>query len=1108
MSPLRRCALTLTAILLAAQPGPSAANDEIGLPFYTVHGPEAWLGGAMVYVAARDSRGIVYFGTQKAVVAYDGVSWRRTEIPNGSTVRSLAIGPDDEVYVGASADFGVIEPEGGGYRSLAAELPLALRDFKSIWSINVGDAGVYFQSSESILLRHPDGRFDVWRPTQLFHKSYLLGGVLYVREVGRGLLALREGELELVTSSFADDGIYFMLPWDTHTALVGGNRGGLFLLDLDNGSLTRPTGFDDLNTFVSDNRLFHGVWLASGKLALSTLVGGVVLADRSGEILEHLQSPRIPLRGEFAHYLLPDGDNLWLALNNGVAFLETGAPLRFWDRTAGFRGTTYGIERYQGKLYFASGLAVFTPEQGTLSEVPPNMPAWAILRFRPSIGNERLLIGTIHGIFDMTSGVARLVTTTDSSGNVYGLYQAPDSDIVWVSTREGLKHLRWSGDRWSDEGYVDGLAEEVRTLHQDREGPLWVSLLFGDVARVVDGKVERFGVEHGLPSGQIKIASYDQDMVLLTEKGLYRFDLETGRFLPTKRFGPELADGSVGVSLFVPDHRGDIWLATTTSGGQRLERLRLEGESFVRETRPFARLPVMPIESLYPEVDGRLWVGGKEGIFRVDTSHLAEPSEPPSTLLRRVAVNGEERIIGPDLPAIPFAHSTLEFEWACPFPVETKRTLYRWRLDGYDETWSPWSSEVQRELSRLPAGRYTFRVMAKTFDNVETAAASQSFTIQPPWYQTWLARICAMLLLTMVIWGVVRLNVARLTRDKKTLEGLVEQRTEEIRQQARKLEVANRELKELDGFKRGLTGMIVHDLKNPLNVILNALGSQILMSQVDILKNSARQMLTMVLNILDVQKLEDAKMAPELREASLLETVGGALEQVAFLSSRKGISIESSIPSDTVVRIDSDLMERTLVNLLTNGIKYTPQGGFIKLAARDGSAGFVRIEVSDNGEGIRPEELPRVFERFAQVRARSSGGLRSTGLGLTFCKLAVEAQGGAIGVESEWGRGTTFSFTLPAGTASTVVPGATAPTLSDPLRKLVLSEDERAVLRPQLAALREVTVYDSTEVERLLEPIERVDGSLLRWKNEMAKALYAMNEERFCQLVELLEDQD
>ncbi len=355
------------------------------------------------------------------------------------------------------------------------------------------------------------------------------------------------------------------------------------------------------------------------------------------------------------------------------------------------------------------------------------------------------------------------------------------------------------------------------------------------------------------------------------------------------------------------------------------------------------------------------------------------------------------------------------------------------------------------------------------------------------------------------------------------MEQVVLERTAEVVKQkdalaaqAEILTLTNGKLVELDSFKQTLMGMIVHDLKNPLNVILNVIESHSLPSQVAILRQSARQMLTMVLNILDVQKFEDTKMALDKHDCSLLNLTEQAVAQVRFLSDRKNIALNNQIAPDLAVRVDVEMIERVLVNLLTNAIKYTPNNGQITLATNPKGfekplgfslEDFVRIEVRDNGEGIPADKLSNVFDKFGQIKAKSSGNVRSTGIGLTFCKLAVEGHGGRIGVESEVGVGTTFWFTLPGATIGTqlAMPVVASPDVSGAAGSVAaLSEADKKLLRPFAQELRAIKIYQFSDLRRILKRADfPTNAQIDLWKKRLESAIAAENQELFEELLNL-----
>ena len=219
-------------------------------------------------------------------------------------------------------------------------------------------------------------------------------------------------------------------------------------------------------------------------------------------------------------------------------------------------------------------------------------------------------------------------------------------------------------------------------------------------------------------------------------------------------------------------------------------------------------------------------------------------------------------------------------------------------------------------------------------------------------------------------------------------------------------------------LRDSLTHMVVHDLRSPLNGILLSLellgmsiGKQDPKSQ-DIIQRSlaATQQLThMISTLLDVNKMEAGEMTLTRADGDLRDAVTAAVETLGGLAQSREVVIEADGPA--IANFDREIIVRVVSNLLANAIKFTPKNGrvTIRVGPRRGGA---CVEVIDTGRGIPPEFHARIFEKFGQVEARQKKQHIGTGLGLAFCKLALEAHGGSIGVESEVGKGSTFWFVV------------------------------------------------------------------------------------------------
>jgi signal transduction histidine kinase len=247
---------------------------------------------------------------------------------------------------------------------------------------------------------------------------------------------------------------------------------------------------------------------------------------------------------------------------------------------------------------------------------------------------------------------------------------------------------------------------------------------------------------------------------------------------------------------------------------------------------------------------------------------------------------------------------------------------------------------------------------------------------------------------------------------------------DEVERTRQELEEKNRELVRMERFREKVVQMVVHDLKNPLAGITGNL--QLLELQQEGIpperfreilartQESSRQLMAMILNILDVARLEEHKLVFRIRPVRPAELLEACRREFQGLADREQVELSlSAAPGLPEVEGDSDLLVRVLGNLVSNALKHTPAGGRVSLGAEPEPEG-IRFWVRDDGEGIPPDLLPRVFDRFVVGASDDAPQRRyDTGLGLTFCKMAVEAHGGTIQAESQPGKGSTFSFRLP-----------------------------------------------------------------------------------------------
>jgi signal transduction histidine kinase len=244
----------------------------------------------------------------------------------------------------------------------------------------------------------------------------------------------------------------------------------------------------------------------------------------------------------------------------------------------------------------------------------------------------------------------------------------------------------------------------------------------------------------------------------------------------------------------------------------------------------------------------------------------------------------------------------------------------------------------------------------------------------------------------------------------------------QLQRQKHLLQESYDQLRKLEELRDNLVHMIVHDMRTPLTAVLGFLhliemmgGESLPCNLREHLKKagaSVENLVEMVSSVLDVSKMEAGEMKLTMADCDLMSMARDALAKVESLKRCRELMLNG--PEEPVIVVaDAAIILRVLQNLLGNALKFTSEGALIHVNICN-QEGTVHVSVQDTGPGISREDQAKVFDKFWNLEARKHGHIYSTGLGLTFCKMAVEAHGGRIGVDSEVGRGSTFWFELAA----------------------------------------------------------------------------------------------
>ncbi|NVO10954.1 MAG: sensor histidine kinase [Bacteroidales bacterium] len=348
-----------------------------------------------------------------------------------------------------------------------------------------------------------------------------------------------------------------------------------------------------------------------------------------------------------------------------------------------------------------------------------------------------------------------------------------------------------------------------------------------------------------------------------------------------------------------------------------------------------------------------------------------------------------------------------------------------------------------------------------------------------------------------------------LGKNNLELENKVEERTkvvleqkQEIEKQAIILKETNKKLTEQDEFKENMTQMIVHDLKNPLNTIINLSMLEDFDDKNKIIYEAGKGMLNLVSNILDVYKYEKTSMNLSIEPIKLNDLIDSALKDVLFLGKIRDTEINCQKNNDIAIFVDYTIMHRTLVNLFTNAIKFSPLSGKVKIFTSIDNHELINISIWNNGPIINPERQKIIFDRYHSETIKDSVML-STGLGLHFCKIAIESHGGNISLESNSNDGTTFTITFPIKNISN---NDSKHSISENgegdlnIKKSISTEDIEEIL-PYIEDLKRYEVYQVSDIFNALEKIKSINVKFQRWINLVAESVMQCNQSKYSKLI-------
>lgn len=792
--------------------------------------------------------------------------------------------------------------------------------------------------------------------------------------------------------SLISNHIYDIKEMQDNRLWIASDIGGISILDLRNITFMNPENVKFQNITVTYDK--HGLSSGNIRSIFQDLSGNIWIGNYSNGIdfISHTQPtfhtlPYTTEKGQIIKYKSVWGvhadkqQRIWLGSENEVALFKDGKLQKKFNLTAHLSRT------------YAQVFAILSQE-------------------------DNLFLG----LYD--DGLLKLDTRSNHIERI-----DLDQDNVDVSTLyEDTNGKIWIGTEYGVYSYEKGTVHREREINDkiwnisvysilhDRQGKLWLGT-YGAGIFIFDRNLKEIAhltVGNGLCSNVINQLCIDSKggIWIATRSGIsYIKNTQKLESLETYTYEQGLED--TYVHALQEDATGNIWLSTD-KGISLWNKQKQKFENYdYRDGVPLGSF--IDGSSCYSQ-DGTLYFGSLNGVCYFNPRDISKEIQvPPVKIIECKGINyqienqnDETLILSNDGNIeLPYNQNSFRITFMVPDYSQSQLVEYAYRIDGLGDTWTNTQGDNQVTFRNLSPGEYIFKVKARLRNQEwdDNHVASLIVHITPPLWLTWYAKIFYTLLVLsgVYIWF-------RFYQRKLMLENSLElERKKSLNEQ------------ELNNERLRFYTNITHELRTPLTLILGPLEDLIndpdlstyYSKKVQVIHSSAIRLLNLINQILEFRKTETQNRKLTVAKGDLGSLVTEIGLRYKELNRNEKVKFHIQVqPKETKLYFDADIISTILNNLLSNAIKYTPEGeiSLMMHPVVDGENRYMEIVVKDTGYGIDTDALPHIFDRYYQAKGKHQAS--GTGIGLALVKSLADLHESILSVESEVGKGTTFTFRL------------------------------------------------------------------------------------------------
>ncbi|MBC7485709.1 MAG: hypothetical protein H7282_03025 [Cytophagaceae bacterium] len=784
----------------------------------------------------QDQRGIMHFGNEYGIMEYDGNYWQSTHLTNGTSGYAMAQDKEGKLYIGCDNELGYLSYDSSGtgrYQSLYDKIPAKEKAPESFWEVISEDNTVFFFSASKIFA-YRNGQFNSITPVSpkgRFTYAKKIGNSLYVQEQGTGLLILKNDKLTLVNGGhlLKDADIKALLPQGNNAMLVV-EHNKISLLD---GNSMQPFP-GNVFSLLASHSISHCIELADKNLLIATRDNGFYIVNAQGDVLKNINIQN-GLQSNDIHYAYLDSyGDLWLALDNGIAYLEINSPFSFIGYSSGLPGMGYSSVLFENKLYLGTSQGLFYTNWNTRFVKSTFKPVKGIEGqvWNLSIANNTLMCCQTNLLYQVKGDQAikiQGIYSDDDNWKFLALHSKPGYAVKGTYT--GFELYEFQNNTWKYLRKLEGFNESCRVFVEDDKGTLWVCHGNKGIYRIelsadLQGiaSAENYNASNDFaPDFFLDVSLVNGHIVFASQAGVYRLDPAEKKIIKDQEL-EDIFGKDRYINKITQYEDGNIWLFPESD--LFLYR-KVSDKEYKTEHNVLHKLSgslVGSYEFVMPLGQGLSIIGSQEGFVLFNTNYKSKKTAPFHVMVRQVEANfkndsllfggnftqtnGASALVQQNISEWDYNLNSLRISFSALFYEGAEKIIYQYALTPSGEktkNWSGWTNNTQIVLSNLSEGEYSFYVRAKNIYGVISEESAYTFRILPPWYRS----VLAYLLYALIIAGLMVLAgkyiLYRFKRQKEYLEKqknvaltLMEQEhvTEILRKEKELIAIRNQQLEE------------------------------------------------------------------------------------------------------------------------------------------------------------------------------------------------------------------------------------------------------------------------------------------------------------------------